>query len=211
VRLTVLIVDDHEGFRQVARALLEADGIQVVGEAADGGSAITEAARLRPRLVLLDVQLPGIDGFEVAARLSEASDPRYRPDFQLCCKLLPAAACSNPGARVHPGGRTAGRGAGRVARLRADAPASLRAVARWARLRGGGGLLHRGPLALLLISYPSGSLSSRLQRVGAWVPDGSIWPYLASVCSVDPALGDADRWRRLLASSHTVTTTLPAA
>jgi DNA-binding NarL/FixJ family response regulator len=75
VPLTVLIVDDHAGFRQVARALLEADGIQVVGEAADGESAITEAERLRPQLVLLDVQLPGIDGFEVAARLGRASDP----------------------------------------------------------------------------------------------------------------------------------------
>ena len=73
--LTVLIVDDHEGFRQVARALLEAAGIRVVGEAADGESAITEAERLRPQLVLLDVQLPGIDGFEVAARLGQASDP----------------------------------------------------------------------------------------------------------------------------------------
>lgn len=73
--LTVLIVDDHAGFRQVARALLEADGIQVVGEAADGESAITEAEKLRPQLVLLDVQLPGIDGFEVAARLGQVSDP----------------------------------------------------------------------------------------------------------------------------------------
>ena len=64
--LTVLIVDDHEDFRRVARALLEADGFRVVGEAVDGESAIAEANRLRPRLVLLDVQLPGIDGFAVA-------------------------------------------------------------------------------------------------------------------------------------------------
>jgi DNA-binding NarL/FixJ family response regulator len=75
VPLTVLIVDDHEGFRRVARELLEAGGVEVVGEAADGESAITEAERLRPQLVLLDVQLPGIDGFEVAARLGEAADP----------------------------------------------------------------------------------------------------------------------------------------
>jgi two-component system nitrate/nitrite response regulator NarL len=73
VPLTVLIVDDHEGFRQVARALLEADGVEVVGEAADGESAITEAERLRPQLV---VQLPDIDGFEVAVRLGQA---RYPP------------------------------------------------------------------------------------------------------------------------------------
>ena len=73
--LTVLIVDDHEGFRQVARELLEAEGVEVVGEAADGESAISEAERLRPQLVLLDVQLPDIDGFEVAARLSMANVP----------------------------------------------------------------------------------------------------------------------------------------
>jgi CheY-like chemotaxis protein len=70
--LAVLIVDDHEGFRQVARALLEADGVEVVGEAADGESAIAEVQRLRPQLVLLDIQLPDIDGFEVAARRGSA-------------------------------------------------------------------------------------------------------------------------------------------
>src|SRR5262249_44226428 len=62
-------------WREVAGALLEAEGVEVVGEAADGESAITEAERLRPELVLLDVQLPDIDGFEVAARLGEANDP----------------------------------------------------------------------------------------------------------------------------------------
>ena len=73
--LTVLLVDDYAGFRQVARALLEAYGIEVVGEAADGRSALSEVERLRPQLVLLDVQLPDIDGFEVAEMIGEASDP----------------------------------------------------------------------------------------------------------------------------------------
>jgi DNA-binding NarL/FixJ family response regulator len=72
---TVLIVDDHEDFRRTARTLLESDGFDVVGEAADGESAIAEATRLRPELVLLDIQLPGVDGFEVASRLAEARDP----------------------------------------------------------------------------------------------------------------------------------------
>jgi DNA-binding NarL/FixJ family response regulator len=71
----VLIVDDHPEFRRAARALLEADGFDVVGEAEDGASALTEAARLHPRLVLLDIQLPDVDGFEVAAQLADASDP----------------------------------------------------------------------------------------------------------------------------------------
>lgn len=72
---TVLIVDDHADFRRTARALLEADGFEVVGEACDGASAIAQVERLRPDLVLLDVQLPDVDGFEVAAKLSVASDP----------------------------------------------------------------------------------------------------------------------------------------
>ena len=67
---TVLIVDDHPSFRASARVLLEADGWEVVGEAADGASALECAGRLRPALVLLDVQLPDVDGFDVAARLT---------------------------------------------------------------------------------------------------------------------------------------------
>jgi DNA-binding NarL/FixJ family response regulator len=67
---SVLIVDDHPSFRANARALLEAEGLNVVGEAKDGETALAQVARLRPQLVLLDVQLPDIDGFEVASRLS---------------------------------------------------------------------------------------------------------------------------------------------
>ena len=66
---TVLIVDDHESFRAVARALLEADGFDVVGEAADGASALAAVAELRPDVVLLDIHLPDLDGFTVAQRL----------------------------------------------------------------------------------------------------------------------------------------------
>jgi DNA-binding NarL/FixJ family response regulator len=70
VARTVLIVDDHDGFRASARALLEADGFDVIGEAADGESAVEQARRLRPQVVLLDIQLPGMDGFAVAERLA---------------------------------------------------------------------------------------------------------------------------------------------
>src|SRR5262249_51415343 len=66
---TVLIVDDHAAFRASARLLLEAEGFDVVGEAADGGSAIEKTTALAPDLLLLDVQLPDIDGFEVATRV----------------------------------------------------------------------------------------------------------------------------------------------
>jgi DNA-binding NarL/FixJ family response regulator len=70
VAATVLIVDDHPSFRQSARLLLESDGWQVVGEAADGRSALDAARELSPDMVLLDVQLPDIDGFEVSRRLT---------------------------------------------------------------------------------------------------------------------------------------------
>ena len=71
---TVLIVDDHPSFRATARLLLESDGFDVVGEAADGASAIDAVRELRPDVVLLDVNLPDIDGFGVAARLTENGD-----------------------------------------------------------------------------------------------------------------------------------------
>jgi len=67
---TVLIVDDHAGFRSAARMLLEAEGYDVVAESATGTDALEAAARLRPTLVLLDIGLPDIDGIEVAGLLT---------------------------------------------------------------------------------------------------------------------------------------------
>src|SRR3954471_16913832 len=94
---TLLIVDDHAAFRSTARALLECDGFNVVGEAGDGTSGLTAASGLtarpdlKPDVVLLDVRLPDIDGFSIAERLtaegggpavivtSSSEDPLY-PD-----------------------------------------------------------------------------------------------------------------------------------
>jgi DNA-binding NarL/FixJ family response regulator len=73
--VTVLIVDDHPSFRATARLLLEVEGYDVVGEAQDGAQAIEAARRLHPDLVLLDVNLPDIDGFEVATRLTGNGGP----------------------------------------------------------------------------------------------------------------------------------------
>jgi DNA-binding NarL/FixJ family response regulator len=73
----VLVVDDHPSFRRCAGALLRAEGFEVVGEAADGTAAFALAAELAPDLVLLDVQLPDFDGFEVAAGLV-ARNPELR-------------------------------------------------------------------------------------------------------------------------------------
>jgi DNA-binding NarL/FixJ family response regulator len=66
----VLIVDDHAAFRASARALLQAEGFDVVGEAADGASALRAVTRLRPEIVLLDIQLPDLDGLVVAGQLA---------------------------------------------------------------------------------------------------------------------------------------------
>ena len=68
--LSLLIVDDHAGFRGSAYRLLSDHGFDVTGQAEDGESALAQVRRLRPDVVLLDVQLPGMDGFEVALRLS---------------------------------------------------------------------------------------------------------------------------------------------
>ena len=75
VRSTVLIVDDHAAFRASASTLLEAEGFAVVGEAADGEEAIAAVDRLRPQIVLLDIQLPDHDGFAVAELLAHTPDP----------------------------------------------------------------------------------------------------------------------------------------
>jgi CheY-like chemotaxis protein len=72
---SVLIVDDHASFRTSAKALLDADGYHVVGEASDGEHALEEIVRLCPDVVLLDIQLPGIDGFEVAGRVAAGANP----------------------------------------------------------------------------------------------------------------------------------------
>jgi len=72
---TILIVDDHPGFRLEARQPLEAEGFSVIGEAADGTAALSVAARERPDVVLLDIGLPDIDGFAVADQLASVQPP----------------------------------------------------------------------------------------------------------------------------------------
>ncbi len=62
----ILIVDDHPAFRAWARIVLAADGFRIAGEAVDGATALAEVRAVQPDVVLLDVQLPDADGFEVA-------------------------------------------------------------------------------------------------------------------------------------------------
>ena len=78
MRAGVLIVDGHTSFRRFARWRLVAEGFDVVGEAgeaADGASALGAASALRPDVVLLDVQLPDVDGFRVALELTAHEPP----------------------------------------------------------------------------------------------------------------------------------------
>lgn len=66
---TLLIVDDHAGFRRSAARALAAQGWQVIGHASDGHSGLEAAARLQPDMVLVDVGLPDLSGLDVAAQL----------------------------------------------------------------------------------------------------------------------------------------------
>lgn len=71
----MLIVDDHPGFRSFVSELLDGPLLSVVATAADGESAIAAVTEHRPDVVLLDVQLPGVGGFEVASRIADLSNP----------------------------------------------------------------------------------------------------------------------------------------
>jgi DNA-binding NarL/FixJ family response regulator len=89
VSRTIVIVDDNAGFRAAARRLLEDEGYRVVAEAADGVSGVRTVLDAGPEVALVDVQLPDIDGFEVARRIGETAAPpaivlvssRDRADF----------------------------------------------------------------------------------------------------------------------------------
>jgi len=71
----VLIVDDQPPFRDASRMVVEmTDGFEVAGEAINGEQAIEMTERLKPDLVLMDVQMPGIDGIEATRQIAELSD-----------------------------------------------------------------------------------------------------------------------------------------
>jgi DNA-binding NarL/FixJ family response regulator len=72
---SLLIVDDHDGFRSVVRDLLSSEGFDVTGDVSDGEAALAFVESQHPDVVLLDVQLPGMDGFEIARRIAELDHP----------------------------------------------------------------------------------------------------------------------------------------
>ena len=106
---TVLIVDDHPSFRASARAMLESEGFHVVGEAADGAEALGAVETLEPDLVLLDVQLPDMSGFDVCSALEgraggrpevvlvssrEVDDYGHLVDMSCACGFVPKGELS---------------------------------------------------------------------------------------------------------------------
>ncbi len=90
---TVVLVDDHAGFREEARALLELDGLRVVGEAADGAGALAAVARLEPALLVLDVGLPDVSGLDLVRAFR-----RLVPDVVIV--LISGRPASEYGGRV---------------------------------------------------------------------------------------------------------------
>jgi DNA-binding NarL/FixJ family response regulator len=95
---TVLIVDDHDGFRRFAKRVLEAGGLTVIGEAATAQQAIAKARELEPDVVLLDIKLPDGDGFTVAEQIAgavvltsshELDDLRTRLERSRACGFIP--------------------------------------------------------------------------------------------------------------------------
>jgi len=74
--ITILIADDHPIFRNGLRQIIESEsGLRVVGEADDGASAYEKVRQLRPEVIILDVNMPGMDGFEVARKIRAINLP----------------------------------------------------------------------------------------------------------------------------------------
>ena len=163
VATTVLIVDDHPSFRASARMLLESEGWEVVGDAEDGERALVAAAQLHPDVVLLDVQLPDLDGFAVSRRLTGSpGGPRGGHDLQPRRRGLRHAGLRQRRAWLHPQVRAVGGGHG-GAPLRGLRPA-LTAIGALAVLTG---------LAVVALTVTSGFQTLRglviaFALLGSW-------------------------------------------
>ena len=130
MRRTLLIVDDHAGFRMLARAMLDAEGFDVVGEAGDGESALAEAHRLNPAVVLLDVVLPDLDGFAVCERLTAGGGLSSGGDDIEPRRLVVSSGARTQSVRSHRQGRPVWSGA----ESRLAGKPCIRSAGRWSLL-----------------------------------------------------------------------------
>jgi DNA-binding NarL/FixJ family response regulator len=182
----ILIVDDHPLTREALSSLLRAHGFDVAGEAADGKTAVAEAARLLPDLVLLDLSMPGMDGLAALPQIRAAA-----PD----CEVVVLTAS---GTEENLLGAIRAGAAGYL--LKSEPPERIVAF-----LRG----VANGEAAL------SGEVARRLLdqlrsggRIGGGVPDGIAGALSAREVEVllllDEHLSTDDIAKRLFISEHTV-------
>ena len=99
--IRILVVDDHPVVRQGLRAFLDTrEDMAVVGEAGDGETAVAEAGRLRPDVILMDLVMPGIDGLTAIGRI-RAADPAVRilvlTSFSSADQVVPAVRAGAAG------------------------------------------------------------------------------------------------------------------
>jgi two-component system, NarL family, invasion response regulator UvrY len=95
----VMVVDDQSPFRRAARAVINATkGFEAVGDATSGPEALRHADQLQPDLVLIDVHMPGMDGFETARRLTESHPECIVVLVSLDALEVPASAVTTCGA-----------------------------------------------------------------------------------------------------------------
>jgi DNA-binding NarL/FixJ family response regulator len=71
-RPTVLVADDHQRFREALVAVLELDGFEVVGQAADGADAVALAKQLQPDVVVMDLSMPVLNGLDATRLVRDA-------------------------------------------------------------------------------------------------------------------------------------------
>ena len=208
----ILIVDDHTTFRTIVRAVLEADGYDVVGEAPDGRAGLSAALALKPDVVLLDVRLPDMDGFAVALSLAEngagpavivtssSDDPLYpgargpvrRPRLRRQARRL------RRGARPHPRRLTPGAMPAGARRCRLD----LRIFTRMKIVLADDSVLLRAGLARLLedagfeVAAQASDAEDLLRKVRAHKPAVAVTDIRMPPTQTDEGLRAAQQIRR---------------